>query len=85
MKHRFSPLLPAALLAATLSPALGQTSETATAQNPATAATDSKIPFDGMDLTWVNGQNRQQNFPLQIKDKDGETVLTGTTDRKSVV
>ena len=78
MKRRFSPFLPTALLAATFGPALGQTTETATAQNPATAATDSKIPFDGMDLSWINGQNRQQNFPLQFKDKDGETVLTGT-------
>lgn len=23
-----------------------------------------KIPFDGMDLTWLNGQNRQTDFPL---------------------
>ena len=38
-----------------------------------------KVPFEGMDLTWVNGQNRQSAFPLQVKDKDGETVLTGTT------
>lgn len=37
----------------------------------------SKIPFDGMDLTWINGQNRQKNFPLTLKDKDGETILTG--------
>jgi hypothetical protein len=67
--------------------ALAQTTETATAQNPATgqpstpAKADTaaaKIPFDGMDLSWVNGQNRQQNFPLQFKDKDGETVLTGS-------
>ncbi|AWH84507.1 hypothetical protein HYN59_04965 [Flavobacterium album] len=36
-----------------------------------------KIPFDGMDLTWINGQNRQKNFPLTLKDKDGETILTG--------
>ena len=79
-------LLTAALATATLPAALAQTTETATAQNPVTkAATDTsaapaaKIPFDGMDLSWVNGQNRQQNFPLQIKDKDGETVLTGTT------
>ncbi|MFT3827527.1 MAG: outer membrane beta-barrel protein [Chitinophagaceae bacterium] len=37
-----------------------------------------KIPFDGMDLTWINGQNRQKNFPLQLADKNGETILTGT-------
>jgi hypothetical protein len=23
-----------------------------------------KIPFEGMDLTWINGQNRQRTFPL---------------------
>jgi hypothetical protein len=38
----------------------------------------SKIPFDGMDLTWINGQNRQRNFPLTFTDKNtGETILTG--------
>ncbi len=37
-----------------------------------------KIPFEGMDLSWVNGQNRQQNFPLALTDKNtGETILTG--------
>lgn len=37
-----------------------------------------KTPFDGMDLTWINGQNRQQNFPLIFADKKtGETILTG--------
>jgi hypothetical protein len=37
-----------------------------------------KIPYDGMNLTWINGQNRQRNFPLQFKDKQsGETILTG--------
>lgn len=45
------------------------------------AQTDStavkKIPFEGMDLTWINGQNRQTNFPLTLNDKDGETILTG--------
>ena len=29
------------------------------------------IPFEGMDLTWINGQNRQKTFPLSNK------VLTG--------
>ncbi len=41
--------------------------------------TDSKIPFDGYDLTWINGQNRQTDFPLTLKDKNGETILTGVT------
>jgi hypothetical protein len=37
-----------------------------------------RIPFEGMDLSWINGQNRQQNFPLTLKDKEtGETILTG--------
>jgi Putative beta-barrel porin-2, OmpL-like. bbp2 len=31
-----------------------------------------KIPFEGMDLTWINGQNRQMEFPLKYKD-----ILTG--------
>ncbi len=66
------------LLLTTGGSALAQTTEPSTAQNPATPATESKVPFDGMDLSWVNGQNRQQNFPLVFKDKDGETVLTGS-------
>lgn len=45
------------------------------------AQTDStsvkKVPFEGMDLTWINGQNRQTNFPLTLADKNGETILTG--------
>ncbi|MBO9658986.1 MAG: porin [Chitinophagaceae bacterium] len=45
------------------------------------AQTDSikpvKVPFEGMDLTWINGQNRQKNFPLVLSDKNGETILTG--------
>jgi len=36
-----------------------------------------KVPFDGMDLSWINGQNRQTDFPLTLKDKNGETILTG--------
>lgn len=36
-----------------------------------------RVPFNGMDLTWINGQNRQSNFPLEFKDKQGETILTG--------
>lgn len=41
--------------------------------------TDSlKVPFAGMDLSWINGQNRQQHFPLVLKDKEtGEVILTG--------
>ncbi|MEO6253248.1 MAG: outer membrane beta-barrel protein [Ferruginibacter sp.] len=36
-----------------------------------------KIPFDKMDLSWVNGQNRQKDFPLTIKDKEGNAIITG--------
>ena len=46
-----------------------------------TAAQDSvitKTPFEEMDLGWINGQNRQQNYPLTLKDKaTGETIVTG--------
>jgi hypothetical protein len=35
-----------------------------------------QAPFEGMDITWINGQNRQKNFPLVLKDND-ETILTG--------
>ncbi|MES2543461.1 MAG: outer membrane beta-barrel protein [Bacteroidota bacterium] len=44
-----------------------------------TDATSAKIPFEGMDLTWINGQNRQKNLPLTLKDSEGETILTGVT------
>ncbi|MBL0044766.1 MAG: porin [Flavobacteriales bacterium] len=41
-------------------------------------STAARIPFEGMDLTWVNGQNRQRAFPLTLKDREtGETILTG--------
>lgn len=36
-----------------------------------------RTPFGGMDLTWINGQNRQRDFPLVLKDKGGEAILTG--------
>lgn len=29
-------------------------------------ANETKIPFEGMDLTWVNGQNRQREFLLTL-------------------
>ena len=42
------------------------------------AAQDSlKIPFKNMDLSWTNGQNRQKDFPLTFKGKDGATIATG--------
>lgn len=37
-----------------------------------------KIPFDGYDLSWINGQNRNQNSLLNLKNKAGETILTGS-------
>ncbi len=36
-------------------------------------------PLEEIDITWINGQNRQKNFPLTLKDKSGETILTGVT------
>lgn len=48
----------------------------------ATAQTDSiahKIPFDGMDLSWINGQSRVVNPILSLKDKTtGQTIVTGS-------
>ncbi|MGI4867409.1 MAG: outer membrane beta-barrel protein [Janthinobacterium lividum] len=84
MKNYSKIALAALAAVGTALPVSAQSTETATAQNPATkadttAAVTAKTPFDGMDLSWVNGQNRQQNFPLQFKDKDGETILTGST------
>jgi len=39
----------------------------------------SKIPFDGMDLTWINGQSRIVNPLLCLKDKHtNETIITGS-------
>lgn len=35
------------------------------------------LPFEGYDLSWINGQNRQTDFPLTLKDKKGTTILTG--------
>jgi hypothetical protein len=41
--------------------------------------TISKIPFEGMDLTWINGQSRVKNPPLIMTDKKtGETILAGS-------
>lgn len=36
-----------------------------------------KIPFNGMELGWINGQTRQTDFPLTLADKDDEAILTG--------
>lgn len=36
-----------------------------------------KIPFDGLDISWINGQNRQSDFPLVLKDARGKAILTG--------
>lgn len=35
-----------------------------------------KIPFDGMDLSWINGQNRQKENPLVLRGKNGEAIAT---------
>ncbi|PUZ28519.1 hypothetical protein DCC81_03270 [Chitinophaga parva] len=38
-----------------------------------------RVPFDGMNLGWINGQNRNTDPSLlQLRDKNGETILTGT-------
>jgi hypothetical protein len=37
-----------------------------------------RIPFSGMDLTWINGQSRVSDPPLVWKNKQGETLLTGS-------
>lgn len=37
-----------------------------------------KIPFDGYDLSWINGQNRQTDYPLVMKNKKGETLLSAS-------
>ncbi len=71
------------LAAGATATAVAQVTETRPgAQRPSTDTVTTlqaaKVPFEGMDLSWVNGQNRQGTFPLQVKDGDGETVLTGT-------
>lgn len=38
----------------------------------------SKVPFEGMDSRWINGQNRQSSSPLTVTDKKGETILTAS-------
>lgn len=47
-------------------------------QEDSIASNKEKIPFDGMDLSWLNGQSRVKDPPLVLKDKKGETVLVGT-------
>ena len=71
-----SRLLPTTLVLALRLSAAAQTTENAPPVAPDSAG--AKIPFEGMDLTWINGQNRQHDFPLQLRDQRGETVLTGT-------
>ncbi|MBX2907542.1 MAG: porin [Taibaiella sp.] len=42
------------------------------------AQDSASVPFSGMDLTWINGQTRETDNPLQLVDKQsGETILTG--------
>lgn len=37
-----------------------------------------KVPFDNMNATWINGQNRQTDFPLTLNDKStGAPIVTG--------
>lgn len=37
-----------------------------------------RVPFEGMDLTWINGQSRLKDAPLTLKDKQGQTILVGS-------
>jgi len=49
------------------------------AGNCQTDSVHPKIPFDGMDLTWINGQSRIVNPLLCLKDKHtNETIITGS-------
>ena len=60
-----------------LSIALLTSTSFAMAQKDSIAPT--KIPFDGMDLSWINGQSRVKNPPLVLTDKTtGETLLNGS-------
>ncbi|HEX8656617.1 MAG TPA: outer membrane beta-barrel protein [Hymenobacter sp.] len=71
--------LPGAVLLSLSLSAGAQSPEGARAPSATTADTvAAKTPFAGLDLTWVNGQNRQTDFPLVLKNQDGEIVLTGT-------
>jgi hypothetical protein len=63
MRHRL-------LFAICLSTAIGVQAQT-------DSVPPAKVPFDGMDLGWINGQNRQTDFPLTVKDKNGEVIFTG--------
>jgi len=35
-----------------------------------------KAPFEGMNTTWINGQNRQTEFPLVLNDHNGQAIVT---------
>ncbi len=40
--------------------------------------TTTRTPFENMDASWINGQNRQTDFPLTVKDKStGAPIVTG--------
>lgn len=71
---QFLKLTAICIATACCTPALAQ-EETDEEEKTTTPA--SKVPFDGYDLSWINGQNRQTDFPLTLKDKNGETILTG--------
>ncbi len=71
MKNSFFLLL---LACVAVNAAMAQTPEEEAPQ----AAPAAKIPFDGMNLSWINGQNRQTDFPLALRDKKtDEVILTG--------
>lgn len=65
MRIIFALLCGAALLSGR---ALAQTEYTVDA-----APTKPRVPFEGMDHTWINGKNHQTSFPLAIKDPSSLT------------
>src|SRR6218665_2937637 len=71
---QFLKLTAICIATACCTPALAQEE---TDEEEKTTTPVSKVPFDGYDLSWINGQNRQTDFPLTLKDKNGETILTG--------
>ena len=36
-----------------------------------------KIPFEGMDISWMNGQSRVKSPYLNLLDAKGESIITG--------
>lgn len=72
--HRFGPVFHIIFMRTTLLAAVIGTALDAFAQADST----SRTPFEGYDLTWINGQNRQREFPLTLLDTaTGQPLVTG--------